>query len=214
MTGVEVKNMWQKVTLRGDPNDITTAETVAAVSVIAGAWGAVLIPTSLTGPAAPVVAGALILAGTAYVVAKNPISTAKTIGGVFNFYRNMFPIISSDEAGKVTQGIISRGTENYRDLNVAIWGDMETTLRLLGFTVTTGKSGILPAGIGPKIFTWKNDMGSRYTNAIVGVKNNAGKEIPITVSESFNYSAFNKYVPEMPEVVEVRTNITNKYRSF
>ena len=61
--------MWQKVTLRGDPNDITTAETVAAVSVIAGAWGAVLIPTSLTGPAAPVVAGALMLAGTAYFVA-------------------------------------------------------------------------------------------------------------------------------------------------
>ena len=188
MTGVEVKNMWQKVTLRGDPNDITTAETVAAVSVIAGAWSAVLIPTSLTGPAAPVVAGALMLAGTAYVVAKNPISTAKTIGGVFNFYRDMFPIISSDEGGKVTQGMISRGTENYRNLNHAIWGDKKT----ISFELDN----------------------PRYTNAIVGVKNNAGKEMPITVSESFNYSAFNKYVPEMPEVVEVRTNIMNKYRSF
>ena len=167
-----------------------------------------------SGPAAPLVAGALILGGVTYAVAKNPISTAKTVGGFFNFYRNMFPIISSDEAGKVTQGVISRGTENFRNRNAAIWGDMETTLRALGFTVTTGKSGILPMGIGPKIFTWKNDMGSRYTNAIVGTKNSAGREIPITVSESFNYSAFNLYVPEMPEAVEVRTNILNKCRAF
>ena len=78
--------------------------------------------------------------------------------------------------------------ENYRNLNNAIWGDKKT----ISFELDN----------------------PRYTNAIVGAKNNAGKEIPITVSESFNYSAFNKYVPEMPEVVEVRTNIMNKYRSF
>lgn len=84
----------------------------------------------------------------------------------------MFPIISSDAANKVTKGIISRGTENYRDRNYAIWGDKKT----ISFQLDN----------------------PRYTNAIVGPINDAGKQAPVVVCESFNYSAFNRYVPEIP----------------
>ena len=75
----------------GDPADLNTAETVAAVGAVGSSWVLIGVPPLVaagaaaisgsavvaSGPAAPITAGVIMLGATAYFVAKNPIRNCK-----------------------------------------------------------------------------------------------------------------------------------------
>ena len=163
---------------------------------MAAAWGAVAI--SSFPPAAPValpVAGVIMLGTTAFAVAKHPIGTVQSLAAVPVLLAGMFPITGRS----YTWGSINRGSEvpQARSRNIAIWGDMPTMQLNVGITTPiTKSSGFIP--FGPKIFTITDTRYQQYNNAIVGPDTAAGKQMGVTVAESFNYSSFNRYVPEMP----------------
>lgn len=159
--------------------------SLAAGSIVAG-W----IAIGSTNPVGAPIAGAVTLGLTTYTVAKNPIGTVKAAVSIFNFVRNQFPLVSGKVTSKKEIGYIRMGTEVYRDVNYAIWGDQKTTN-----------------------FGLNN---SAYLNAIVGEKDAEGRNLPVKVRESFNYSAFNRYVPSIPLPIDHSPNnplITTYYNS-
>ena len=189
---------------RGDPNDIGAVESAAYAGAMATAWAAIITASApVAAPAVPVllpVAGVVMLAGTAFFVAKHPIKTVQTIAAVSTVLADMFPGTSGRLKQKFSTETISRGLESpqSRGRNVAIWGDVPTMQVNLGMTTSVRKSsGFIP--LGPKIFTVTSTPFQQYNNAIVGPDTVEGKKRGVTVAESFKYAAFNKYVPEMPE---------------